>query len=210
MTHSTVAASASDNPFAALLGSQLGAIQGFLGTLLLGTVFAVMLYGLSVHQTYTYYRDYPTDIKLLKGLVLILFLLDTVHTAFSIDSCYFYLVTNSFNPLGLQLYHISLKVIAPITGISTLFCQLFYMRRVYMFKAGHISVLIIAGLFILARIGFLIATCIRGFETVYLQTYISFSRIVSSGSFGCDLVADTIITTALVVHLLRSRTGFRR
>ncbi|KAI0667101.1 hypothetical protein C8Q78DRAFT_1082604 [Trametes maxima] len=45
-----------------------------LGAVLLGSIFGFMLYGLMLHQTYRYYRMYPADGLVLKGLVIVMFL----------------------------------------------------------------------------------------------------------------------------------------
>ncbi|KAI0634472.1 hypothetical protein C8Q77DRAFT_1209171, partial [Trametes polyzona] len=101
----------------------LSSARGFLGTILLATVFTTMFYGLSVNQAYRYYRMYPKDVPLLRGMVAILFVVDTVHTAFAIDASYYYLVNSFLNPLALEIYHISFKIIIPLTGVTALICQ---------------------------------------------------------------------------------------
>ncbi|KAI0634473.1 hypothetical protein C8Q77DRAFT_756223 [Trametes polyzona] len=63
---------------------------------------------------------------------------------------------------------------------------------------------------VLGRFLFFQCTCLH---YVFLSRTVDRSlvqRIVSSGSFACDIVTDSILTTSLVLHLLRSRTGFKR
>ncbi|KAI0369260.1 hypothetical protein BV20DRAFT_1053325 [Pilatotrama ljubarskyi] len=50
------------------------------GALLIGSCLGFMLYGLTVHQAYRYHKMYPSDIPLLKGLVLVILVLETFHT----------------------------------------------------------------------------------------------------------------------------------
>ncbi|KAI0648826.1 hypothetical protein C8Q79DRAFT_924268 [Trametes meyenii] len=51
------------------LPSTIPALDSTFGAILLGTCFGLMLYGLTVHQSYQYFRLYPNDIPVLKILV---------------------------------------------------------------------------------------------------------------------------------------------
>ncbi|KAI1790243.1 hypothetical protein LXA43DRAFT_1149115 [Ganoderma leucocontextum] len=57
-----------DNPLAELLNPP--PLDDTYGALFLGTVFGLMVYGLTVHQVYRYYRLYPNDPLVLKLLAI--------------------------------------------------------------------------------------------------------------------------------------------
>ncbi|EIW52143.1 uncharacterized protein TRAVEDRAFT_53571 [Trametes versicolor FP-101664 SS1] len=51
-----------------------------LGAVLLGIILGSMLYGLTVHQTYRYFKLYPKDALYLKSLILVILVFETLHT----------------------------------------------------------------------------------------------------------------------------------
>ncbi|KAJ8487653.1 hypothetical protein ONZ51_g4037 [Trametes cubensis] len=55
------------------------------------------LYGLTLHQTYRYYRLYPKDRLWIKCLIALIVLLETLHTIMCIASLYYQLVTHYFD-----------------------------------------------------------------------------------------------------------------
>ncbi|KAI0364307.1 hypothetical protein BV20DRAFT_1029923 [Pilatotrama ljubarskyi] len=64
------------------------ALDNTFGAVLLGTCFGLILYGLTAHQAYRYFRLYPTDVPVLKALVTVLVSLETLHTALCIHMWY--------------------------------------------------------------------------------------------------------------------------
>nr|VWP02583.1 Cytochrome P450 monooxygenase AKT7 (EC (AK-toxin biosynthesis protein 7) [Ganoderma boninense] len=71
------------------------------GAVLIGTFIGLILYGITLHQSYRYFRMYPADSQILKCLVGFVLVLETISSALSMHVCYHYLVTNYFNPLAL-------------------------------------------------------------------------------------------------------------
>ncbi|KAI0750015.1 hypothetical protein C8Q80DRAFT_1101397 [Daedaleopsis nitida] len=67
------------------------------GAVLLGSFIGLMLYGLTIHQSFRYFRLYPTDAPYLKATVRVA--ARPRHR--DVADSYHYLVTNYFNPLGL-------------------------------------------------------------------------------------------------------------
>ncbi|TBU39146.1 hypothetical protein BD309DRAFT_872910 [Dichomitus squalens] len=105
----------------------LPALDNTYGALLLGTFIGLMLYGLTVHQTYRYFRLYPTDILILVYLVIY-------------PTSYYHLVSNYFNPIALLKGH--WYIITSTSGLSIFVCQAFYARRVwYAFDVDFIVIL---------------------------------------------------------------------
>ncbi|KAI0749997.1 hypothetical protein C8Q80DRAFT_662345 [Daedaleopsis nitida] len=76
-------------------------LQNTFGAFLICTFLGFLIYGITSHQAYRYFRLYPSDRKTLKIFVLFLGLLDTVHTITNAHACYHYLITNYFNPCKL-------------------------------------------------------------------------------------------------------------
>ncbi|KAJ3008689.1 hypothetical protein NUW54_g3061 [Trametes sanguinea] len=71
------------------------------GAYLICTFFGCIMLGLTIHQTYRYFRFYPNDLLSLKALVCLVLGLDILHSVSSMHICYFYLVSNFFKPARL-------------------------------------------------------------------------------------------------------------
>ncbi|KAJ8486834.1 hypothetical protein ONZ51_g4579 [Trametes cubensis] len=89
------------------------------GALLLGTCISLILYGVSLHQLYRYFRLYSTDTPSIRTLVIVLMILETLLSAFLAHTCYHTLVTNYFKPLTLLESVWSLKVAPMIVALIT-------------------------------------------------------------------------------------------
>ncbi|KAJ3574716.1 hypothetical protein NP233_g1572 [Leucocoprinus birnbaumii] len=72
------------------------------GPMFLGTAFNVLLYGISITQTYLYLISFKTDRWFIRYFVYFLFVADTVHTVFTLVYMYDSLVKNFGNVKYLQ------------------------------------------------------------------------------------------------------------
>ncbi|KAI0773043.1 hypothetical protein BD413DRAFT_310771 [Trametes elegans] len=205
---SGVASPPAGDPLAAL--PPLPSLDNTYGALLIGTFLGLMLYGLTVHQTYRYFRLYPTDVRWLKGLVMSILTLETLHTTLCMVAVYYHLVTNYFNPESLLVGHWATRLLTPTTGVTILLCQSFYAFRVYRIGSHVIYRLLVAVAVIcmVLVLGFTIAATVEGFR-LSLNDFQRVSWLVSA-IFGCAVLVDLCLTGTLVVVLLRSRTGFKR
>ncbi|EIW52174.1 uncharacterized protein TRAVEDRAFT_32023 [Trametes versicolor FP-101664 SS1] len=188
----------------------LPALDNTYGALTLGTVFGLMLYGLTVHQTYRYSRLYPKDGPWLKRLVCGILAFETLHTTLGIAAVYYHLVTNYFNPATLLLGHWSTRLLTPTTGLTIILCQSFYAFRVYVIGSHYIYRVLVglAAVFMFTSFGFMVAATVEGF-ILSLSDFKRVSWLVSA-MFGFAVLVDVCLTGTLVTVLLRSRTGFKR
>ncbi|KAL5519557.1 hypothetical protein ACEPAH_1240 [Sanghuangporus vaninii] len=87
------------------LVSSFPKLDTYVGALFIGSYFAIAttrsLYGLTTQQTFRYYRMYPNDSNSTKVMVGLVWLLDSTHSMLICHTCYYYLVSNYFNPLSL-------------------------------------------------------------------------------------------------------------
>ncbi|KAI0667893.1 hypothetical protein C8Q78DRAFT_300062 [Trametes maxima] len=200
---------AGPSPLNPLAGMQKPpALDNSFGAMLLGTSFGLMLYGLTVHQTYRYFRLYPRDASLFKGIVLAILTMETLHSLIWMIACYHFLVTNYANAASLLTGHWTIKLNVAITGASNLICQGFYARRVYMLGTKNRWIVVVAVLTMAACLGFDVAASVEAFKLSLLD-FPRFSWLVSA-AYGCAVATDVLLTGALIRVLLRSRTGFKR
>ncbi|EMD36384.1 hypothetical protein CERSUDRAFT_115380 [Gelatoporia subvermispora B] len=73
------------------------------GAYMLGVILSACLYGITVVQTYTYYRRSPRDPMYLKYIIFSLWIFNTMHEVFLIQTAYFYLIISYGNPLAITV-----------------------------------------------------------------------------------------------------------
>ncbi|KAJ8495511.1 hypothetical protein ONZ51_g1670 [Trametes cubensis] len=101
------------------------------GSLLLGTCFGLMMFGMAIHQTYRYLVLYKSDGRILKTTVLAVFLSNLLHSALCIHTCYYYLVQGEEVTSYLDDGVWSLRLIGPMSLLIVILVQGFYLRRIY-------------------------------------------------------------------------------
>ncbi|KZT05771.1 uncharacterized protein LAESUDRAFT_813300, partial [Laetiporus sulphureus 93-53] len=78
-------------------------IETIAGALLVEMFVAVMLYGITTTQSYVYWWNYPFDSSMTKRTVLVVWFLETIHTAFCLDMIYEYVITDFGNLARVEL-----------------------------------------------------------------------------------------------------------
>ncbi|KAM5544713.1 hypothetical protein V8D89_001611 [Ganoderma adspersum] len=159
---------------------KLPVLDNTFGAVLIGTFISLILYGLTLHQLYRYYILYPSDKLWLRWTVSVTVVLETVHMALCCHVCYWYLVSNYFNPFQLQFGSWSTKVVL-ILSMDLLGGELAF------FAAATIETFIIP--------------TFKGFQHL--------EWMISVGSAQA-ITADTLLTSVLIVTLRRRRTGIQR
>ncbi|KAJ7696076.1 hypothetical protein B0H17DRAFT_417550 [Mycena rosella] len=199
-------------------------LQSTFGSAFIGLVVSAILYGVTILQTYLYYRNYPEDSKILKWMVAILWIFDTVHLALCTVAVYWVLVLNFNNPAVLETTTWSMNVQTDFNGLIGLIVECFYCRRVwigwivctlfYGTDVGFIQVsrniYLTLVILVLSLIHFAlgIVFTVGSFETSRSQ----FSSLiwVTSAGLGSSAAADMLIGISLCYYLSKNRTGFSR
>ncbi|KAI9056777.1 hypothetical protein FKP32DRAFT_1681943 [Trametes sanguinea] len=193
---------------AALLGLEK-TLENTFGAYLVCTCLGCMLFGLTTHQTYRYFRLYPSDSKSLKSLVILVLGLDVVHTILTVHICYFYLVTNYFHPERLAEGVWSIRLVILNTGLMILCAHCFYARRLFFLSNRNIFPVAIIALLLAVEIGFSIASAYESFAQVTFARFIQYSYLLWT-VISCAVAVDCVATGTLTYYLHKSRTGFRR
>ncbi|KAL1736542.1 hypothetical protein EV714DRAFT_266495 [Schizophyllum commune] len=178
------------------------------GPVLMGTFLNVLLYGVSVMQTYLYWNVYKRkDPLYLRLLVLFLFLADTAHTVFTMAYMYIALIIHYDDPPYLQHTTWVFATEPALVGIIGGSVQLFFSWRVRMLTGNVFLAGIIAACACTA--------CLSGIGTAISCMMISvFSELhrslpVVGVWFGSASLADILVAGSLVNYLRRHRTGIK-
>ncbi|KAJ8080699.1 hypothetical protein PM082_017533 [Marasmius tenuissimus] len=183
-------------------------IHSTYGSAFIGLVVSAVLYGITILQTYLYYRNYPRDPRYLKILVLLVWLWDTLHLALCTTAVYWYLISNFNNVPALKQLTWSMELQTDCNGIVGLLVQCFFAKRVWSMSQNIFLVSIIV---FLATIHFALGIVF----TVYsfrFSTVDGFAKLiwVTSAGIGSAAAADVLIAASLCYYLSKSRTGFKR
>ncbi|TFK91553.1 hypothetical protein K466DRAFT_595982 [Polyporus arcularius HHB13444] len=188
---------------------QLPALDNTFGAVLLGTFFSLILYGMTLHQSYRYYRLYPKDRVWLKGVVSLTIVLETFHMALACHVCYFYLVTNYFNPAALLFGSWSIKLLLICSGGIIIVAQSFFAWRVFLVGPKYRLLVLVAMSLLVGELAFFAAATIETFIIPTFRGFEYLTWLISTGS-AMAITADLLLTTVLITTLHRSRTGIKR
>lgn len=178
------------------------------GGALIGLVVGAILYGVTILQSYLYFRRYPQDYWFVKSMVILLWALDTVHLVLCTITIYWVLVTNYSNPEVLSQTHWSMNLQTDCNGLIGLVVELFFARRVWIMSRNWVLTGVII---VLANVHFSLGIYFT-VEAFLLASVKEFPKLiwVTSTGLGSAAAADIIIAVSLCFYLTRSRTGFKR
>ncbi|EMD36378.1 hypothetical protein CERSUDRAFT_115360 [Gelatoporia subvermispora B] len=166
------------------------------------------LYGITVVQTYGYYRQSTRDAMYMKILIFMLWILNTLHEVLLIETIYDYLIGDYGNPLAIThitgSYWAALSMSAIIEFVvKGLFC-------LRLFKLGKNWRLVALIAFLaLSRLGELVALIvIEGTQPSYATGTILDDIFYWTVAVG--VAGDILLATAQAMILWKWQTGFKR
>ncbi|KAI0631813.1 hypothetical protein C8Q77DRAFT_1129122 [Trametes polyzona] len=189
----------------AAAGAHVSSLDSTLGAFLIGTFAGLILYGMSLNQSYRYYRHYRGDALFIRGLVMSLIVLETLHIATCVHVCYTYLVVNYLDPTALHRKIWSVESQSTLCALEILLSQL-----VYLLRPSFRPLAAIAVVFACVGLGFALAA--MG-ESIRVETFDKFwgrYTWLDSAALGTAGASDILTTGSLIFILKTSHTGFRR
>ncbi|EPQ52834.1 hypothetical protein GLOTRDRAFT_112100 [Gloeophyllum trabeum ATCC 11539] len=178
------------------------------GILLISLVISAIFYGVTLLQTYIYYRQYPQDPLIQKIIVAFLWFLDTMHLIFCTITIYWFLVANYGKPETLDSSTWSMKLQTDFNGLVGLIVQFFFARRVWLLSFNW---LLVSTICILSALHFVlgIVFTVEAFQLGHISKYRVLTWITCLG-FSAAAVADILIAAAMCYYLAQRRTEFRK
>ncbi|EIW52156.1 uncharacterized protein TRAVEDRAFT_53584 [Trametes versicolor FP-101664 SS1] len=143
-------------------------------------------------------------------VVLVIFVLEALHTALWIILGYHYLIADPFISGSLEKGHWSARLAVVTTACTVTVTECFYIRRVYLIGPKYRWLVTPSVAFLVMADGFAIAASISAFRfTPSIADFQNISWLVSVG-YGLAGVGDVVLACTLVFVLHRSRTGSKR
>lgn len=191
------------------LGSGLSFITPTLGVTYLGTIASAILYGVTNVQTYLYYKRNKDDPRVLKMIVSILWVLDSLHQAFITHAFYTYSVTDFDNPVALIAPEWSVMAHVFVASTSDTIVRGLFCQRVYLLSGRN---WLITTLIAVTSLGVFASSWAFAIKGLSLTDYFDLTKITwfIYTSLILSVVSDLLIAGSLCVLLSQRRSGFAR
>lgn len=192
---------------AAQVAALIAAVKQVFGTSFIGFAVATTLYGITVLQTYFYYRRYTKDPWTLKATVALLWILDTLTTIFVAHSLYTFFVLNfSKDPQIDLIIPWSFTAEKLLVTLTTFVAQAFYARTIWRVGTSTIVPAAIM-LFALVALALGLVTTVHLFENPLVTSISDRSFSILSGLVQGFASLDDILITAAMCWYLHIRRG---
>ncbi|EGO04143.1 hypothetical protein SERLA73DRAFT_175928 [Serpula lacrymans var. lacrymans S7.3] len=180
-----------------------------LGAVLIGNFISTTLYGMTSMQIYYYYSKFwNKDARNIKSVVLLLWLLETVHTFLICSFTWRSLVLEFNDPAARARTQVSDDVTTGITGSIIFLVHCFYARRIWILSLRN--KLLVSIVSILAVCHFVLEIGVMAL-TFKWPEFSQFHRIEPyyTASLAVAAANDIIITVSIVYLLASRRSGLK-
>ncbi|KAJ3505852.1 hypothetical protein NMY22_g17435 [Coprinellus aureogranulatus] len=165
------------------------------GATLLGTFFSATLYGLTIYQTYRYYRTYTIDRWSLKALVFAL--------------CYTFLVNHFGDAEALLVSNWSFRLSILVVAGPPLLSNSFYISRLWIIGMRNFVFLAVISALMLTRFSFQMALTVMANKYHVISEFRNYYWMVQAYC-GASLAADVLLAVFFCWTLHKRRTGYAR
>ncbi|KAJ7144569.1 hypothetical protein C8R44DRAFT_865477 [Mycena epipterygia] len=177
-----------------------------LGALLVGGSIALILSGIVTVQCIIYYKLYPDEIMIRNAMVVAVWLLDLLHSAFIITSLFDYFIHFYGDETRIDYIPTSIALSVVVTAIQTLIVHWYFAHKIYKSSGNNWW---ITGPIVLLAFLRLLAASVSTTEMIRLHRYSAFMEKYPGWVFttGLSLSAsvDIIITGWLCFFLQKMR-----
>ncbi|TCD65355.1 hypothetical protein EIP91_002753 [Steccherinum ochraceum] len=182
-------------------------IPASFGGYFLMNLLAILLYGILSTQTYMYLSNASQEVKFAKAVVILVWILESIHGALVIKLTYYYSVTSFDHPENLAVIVWSPGIIIMIQMMIVLVIQSFYLRRVYLLSGRSPVIPLLVGLALLARVGvgMVAAGYMYRFTTWFAYRHTHLTLAIFASVLSLSVVVDGMIAGILVYYLHTSR-----
>ncbi|KAI1786831.1 hypothetical protein LXA43DRAFT_752757 [Ganoderma leucocontextum] len=179
-----------------------------LGAVLIGSLIGLFLSGAVAMQVFLYYQLYPKDMLRIKLMVLVIWVIDALHSIMTMIANWKYLIGQfgEWDTTDEITWPIAVSV--AFTASITFFVHCFFIHRI--FNLSRKNYYITIPLLMLALIRLIVA-CISTSEMIRIKSYSGFVHgygYVFTIGLSTAASLDVFITVALCYYLRRGRSPF--
>ncbi|KAM5535801.1 hypothetical protein V8D89_010524 [Ganoderma adspersum] len=189
----------------------IAALKESLTCLLVGTIVAMGVYGITVLQAYTYFRNSSQGSTYMRYFVALIFTLDTVSMILNVDGLYDYVVRDFGNPLLLLNVPATLAFENGVTVLIGTLTQCFFAHRLWGLSNHNTWLTSSIVALALCSCGPGIAISVNVYTKNNIGSFGSLeTRILAGFANGLSVICDVFIAAALTYYLNSKKTGFER
>ncbi|KAJ7729424.1 hypothetical protein B0H14DRAFT_2999958 [Mycena olivaceomarginata] len=183
----------------------MGQYDDLVGSMLIGSWLAAMLYGLTVCKTWEYVARYPKDVRFRKGLLLCCIFSSSLSMVGAFANVYYPTVTFWGNTVGLEKQLWGFPVYVMFNSVTGAMVDAFLIRRLYrlsnmLWLAVFLAICVVVGL-----VGaIIISVTLAGADYSSRNQAATGVVIFTVGTAG----ADILIAVALIWKLVTMKASF--
>ncbi|KAF9449708.1 hypothetical protein P691DRAFT_537013 [Macrolepiota fuliginosa MF-IS2] len=177
-------------------------VPATLGALLLGGLFASILSGSLALQVIIYFKMYEGDRTRIKSLVLLIWVLDAIHTGFVWTGLWDYLIGFFGQEHHIDVIPWSISYSVAITGVLTFAVQCFFSHRIFMLSRQNWFLVVPIAFLALCRLVSAIATTAEMLKQGSFHDFRSHFHWLFTLGLALSTVVD-ILTTGSLFFLLK-------
>ncbi|KIJ69767.1 hypothetical protein HYDPIDRAFT_104387 [Hydnomerulius pinastri MD-312] len=173
---------------------------------LICTFFACLLYGVISTQSFAYMLRFPKDSWVIKWTVLLIFVLEGVHTALLMNVLNYYIIQEGGDEVALAYIYKGVGICYIFGYISTYLVNVFYVWRMWIISQRSLFSIIIAVL-ATARVAVEIAFCTL---SMFKNEWDAFSENLRSTFLSTVIltaIVDCWIALSMTYYLHHGRTS---
>ncbi|PIL35023.1 hypothetical protein GSI_02810 [Ganoderma sinense ZZ0214-1] len=176
-----------------------------------GLVVSTCVYGITILQAYTYYRNHGHDSTCMRSFVAFLFVLDTVSMVLTVDGIYEYVVVDFGDPLLLLKIPSSLAFEAAVGFLLGSLTQCFFAQRLWALSERNVPLVSTIVILALCSLGIGMRVSVHLYTDNNVFSFGSLEiRMLMGFANGLSALCDVVIVVALCCYLHSKRTGFKR
>jgi len=176
---------------------------------LLGTSFAMLLYGVLSMQTYLYFQRYRNDSTIIRAVVGSIWIMETLYAALSCHFVQHYFVTHFADPFALEKIEWSLALVAVLGMIIGLTANMFFIWRIWLLSKRRWIPICAAMLAVTRAVLGIYVSCL-GFPYNTWASFLPHAYGCLLAGLAIEVVVNSIITVAVSYELLHGRSGMQQ
>lgn len=188
------------------------AVERIEGAFIMELAITVMLYGITTTQAHFYWWSYPQDAKLIKRIVLIVWILETVHTVFCLHLMYNYTIVDfgSLEHVVNLVWSVGATVLTAV--IIAAIIQSFFIHRIWILSDRNVVITVIPAILLFVRVAFGCATASLTWKITYYPEFHSSlgPRITITFGLVLSAVVDLVIAALLIYYLQSNQSLSQR
>ncbi|GAA5997764.1 DUF6534 domain-containing protein [Rhodotorula paludigena] len=188
----------------------MSAIEHGVGPFYIGTLLNVAIFGVNWMQMFDYFRVFQDDRWLVKGMVIVVFVVSFVHSCFSAYINWDLFIANFGNAPHLASSPWSFSVDPVCTAVVACIVQLHYTWRVYIIGKRSLWMPVIIAVLTLLQLALgVYLTAIALSDPLWTHLHRRLDWAVATWLFAMA-TADVCITGSITYHLRQVRSDFEQ